>query len=168
MTKIIVGRIGEPYGIKGWSHLFSFTDPADHIFHYPHWQIRAYQKQNAQWKSIEVACYKTHGNAFVVKFKDCDNRDQALLLKNHTISVERIELPTLKKNEYYWDDLMGLQVVNTHGFVFGVIDHLFEAGSHDVIAIVGEKTHYIPYLKSIIKEINLDKKIMIVDWNPLT
>lgn len=177
--KITIGRIGDAFGVKGWSHLFSFTEPADNIFKYIHWQIRAYKKKDAQWRPIEVEFYKPHGGDYVVKFKDCDDRDQALLLKNHTIAVDRVDLPELEKGEYYWSDLIGLQVVNTKGESFGEIDYLFEAGSNDIIAtkiikktnVQSKKphtiTHYIPYTKDVVKSVDLTKKIMIVEWDAL-
>lgn len=183
---ITIGRIGDAYGIVGWSHVFSFTDPADNIFNYTHWQIRTYQKKEAQWRPIEVEHHKPHGNAYVVKFKGCDDRDQALLLKNHTIAVERADLPALKKDEYYWSDLIGLQVISTTGESFGEISHLFEAGPNQIIAtkILKEAhaparaktgtqfkphttTHYIPYTKDIVKSIDLVKKIMLVEWEAI-
>lgn len=182
-TKITLGRIGEPFGVKGWVHVHSFTDPAENIFHYPHWQIRAYQKRDAVWRLIEIESHKPHGsNAFIVKFKNCDDRDQALLLKNHTIGTDREELPALKENEYYWSDLIGLDVVNTQGESFGVVDYLFETGANDIIATKPKseapaeagarfasrnKTHYIPYIKSVIKSVDLDKKIITVEWEAL-
>lgn len=180
--KITIGRIGEPFGVKGWSHLYSFTEPADNIFNYSHWQIRAYKKKDAQWTPIEIESHKPHGGNFVIKFKGCDDRDQALLLKNHTIAVDRADLPTLGKDEYYWDDLIGLQVISTKGESFGEIDYLFEAGPNDIIATkmlketraqasVPKKphssTHYIPYTKDVVKSIDLEKKIMIVEWDAI-
>jgi 16S rRNA processing protein RimM len=178
--KIIIGRIGDAYGVQGWSHIFSFTDPADNLFEYKNWHIRAYQKKGAPWRAVELEYHKPHGAAFVAKIKGYDDRDQALLLKNHSIAVDRSEIPTLKENEYYWNDLIGLQVINTQGESFGEIDHLFEAGPNDIIAtkIIAEArtatskekstTHYIPYTKDVVKSVDLEKKIMIVEWETLT
>lgn len=180
--KTIIGRIGEPFGVQGWSHLFSFTEPADNIFNYTHWQIRAYQKKDAQWQPVDLEYHKPHGKDFVVKFKGCDDRDQALLLKNHTIAVERADLPALAKDEYYWEDLIGLQVISTKGESFGIIDYLFEAGSNNIIATKmptetraqasAQKkphatTHYIPYTKDVVKSVDLAKKMMIVEWDAI-
>ena len=117
-----------------------------------------------RWQPITLESHKPHGNAFVAKFQGCDDRDQALLFKNHTIAINRTGLPALKKNEYYWSDLIGLQVFNTKGESFGIITHLFEAGPQNIIAVQNEKTHYIPYTKDIVKSIDLEKKIMVVDW----
>ncbi len=180
--KITIGRIGEPFGVKGWSHLFSFTEPADNIFNYTNWQIRAYKKKDAQWVPAEIEFHKPHGGNYVIKFKGSNDRDQALLLKNHTIAVDRAGLPALEKGEYYWSDLIGLQVISTKGESFGEIDYLFEAGSNDIIAtkIMKEtraqasvqkkppsSTHYIPYTKDVVKSVDLAKKIMIVEWESL-
>lgn len=184
--KITIGRIGEPFGVKGWSHLFSFTDPANNIFNYTNWQIRAYKKKEAQWKPVEIEFHKPHGGDFVIKFKGYDDRDQALLLKNHTIAVDRADLPALGKDEYYWDDLIGLQVISTTGKSFGEIDYLFEAGPNEIIAtkILKEAhaptraqtgtqskshtvTHYIPYTKDVVKSVDLTKKIMVVEWEAI-
>jgi len=165
--KITLGRIGDAFGVKGWLHVHSFTEPADNIFHYAHWQIRAYQKNNATWRPIEIESHKPHGSAFIVKFKGYEDRDQALLLKNHTIATDRTALPELKDNEYYWSDLVGLEVINTNGESFGVVDYLFETGANDIIATKGKKTHYIPYIKQVIKSIDLEKKIILVEWEAL-
>ena len=170
---IIIGRVGDTYGIKGWSHLISFTDPQDNIFTYKNWQI---EKTPDHFAPIKLESYKAHGSHFVVKFADIKDCDQALLLKGKSIAVERAELPALSQNDYYWSDLTGLSVVNTKGESFGVIDHLFETGSNDVIVTkittkidekCTEKNIFIPYLSDVVKTVDLEKQIMIVEWEPL-
>jgi len=160
--KIIVGAIGDAFGVKGWSHLISFTDPKENIFNYQNWQIQVDKKNKDHFKPVKYDSFQPHGNGFVVKIENTHDRDQALLLKGKTIAVDRADLPTLKKNEYYWSDLIGLNVINTAGKSLGIVDHLFETGSNDVI--VTKNNIYIPYLKSVVKEIDLGKKIIIVEW----
>lgn len=171
MTQIIIGHLGDAYGIKGWLHLISYANPPENIFTYQHWTIKNNQP-------IQLETHKTHGNHFVIKLQNCNDRDQALQFKHHDIFIDRSELPALKKNEYYWSDLTGLTVVNQNNDVLGVIDHLFETGSNDVIVITQRlnrdtehadgatliKQHFIPYLKSVVKEIDLEAKKMVVDW----
>lgn len=164
LKKIVLGRIGDAYGIKGWSHVFSFTHPPDNLFHYKNWYIRAYQKANAEWRLVEVESHKTHGDAFVAKIKGYEDRDQALLLKNHTIAVDRTDLPTLKQGEYYWDDLIGFQIINTQGKSFGVVDHFMETGANPVIA-TRDKTYYLPYTKEVVKLVDLEARVIVVEWD---
>lgn len=174
MKKIIIGAIGDAYGVKGWSHLISFSDPQENIFSYEHWQIQTDRHNKDQFHPVKIESHRPHGNGFVVKVANVNDRDQALLLKGKCIAVDRSELPPTKKDEYYWSDLTGLAITNTQGESLGVIDHIFETGSNDVIVSVIEtkvdnhiskKTVYIPYLKSIIKAVDLDKKTMLVEWD---
>lgn len=158
--KIVIGRLGNAHGIRGFLHLFSFTEPADNIFQYPHWQLDI----DGQLKSIEVSKHQSHGNHFIVQLKNVDDCDQASMLKNHDILVERNTLPNLKKGQYYWADLIGLTVKNRQNETLGVIDHLFETGANDVIVVKGTKEILIPYLPHIIKSVDLQKQQMIVDW----
>lgn len=160
--KIIIGRIGAAYGIKGWSHLFSYTDPHDNIFSYKNWQLETAKDQFVPFK---IEAHKAHGNGFVIKAAQSNDRDQALLLKGKSIAIERSQLPELKKDEYYWSDLEGLSVSNLDGKSLGTIDHLFATGSNDVI--VTNTNLLIPYLKNVVKSIDLEKKTIIVDWEEL-
>lgn len=171
MTQLIIGHLGDAYGIKGWLHLISYADPPENIFHYQHWTIK-------EKLPIEIESYRPHSNHFVVKLQNCHDRDHALQFKHQDIFIDRDELPTLQKNEYYWSDLIGLTVINQHDEILGIIDHLFATGSNDVIVITQRlnrdtahadgatlvKQHFIPYLKSVVKEIDLETKKMVVDW----
>ena len=38
-----LGRIGSPYGIKGWVHVQSFTDPPERLLKYRVWTLQAAQ-----------------------------------------------------------------------------------------------------------------------------
>ncbi len=162
--KIIIGRLGAAYGIKGWLHLTSFTDPTNNIFNYKNWFL----KKRSHWESVQLEAHKTHGKSFVVKLANCDDRDIATQLKGAEIAVDRTELPETAENEYYWSDLIGLTIITTAGISLGTIDYLFETGANDVIVTKGKQPHFIPYLPDdVIKKIDLQKREMIVDWEPL-
>lgn len=164
-NNIIIGRIGDAYGIKGWSHFLSFTDPIDNAFQYKNWKI---ETAHDQFTPVKLESYKAHGKGYVIKIPYSNDRDQALLLKGKTIAVTRDTLPALPQGEYYWSDLVGLTVLNTQGETLGIIDHLLETGSNDVIAIKTEKKLIlIPYLHSVVKQVDLEKEIIVVDWEEL-
>ncbi len=156
---IIIGRIGDAFGVHGWSHLTSYTDPHDNIFHYKNWHI---ETRPDHFEPLKLESHKAHGKGFVIKIARCEDRDQALLLKGKAIAIERAELPALKNDEYYWSDLIGFNVTNTKGESLGTIDHLFETGSNDVI--VTSTNHYIPYLSNVVKTVDLEGKMIVVEW----
>jgi 16S rRNA processing protein RimM len=90
---------------------------------------------------------------------------------NEEIWIERSQLPDLKKDEYYWTDLIGLSVYNLENHYLGDITELFNTGANDVVIVKEKDTKkevLIPYiLHRYIIDINLAEKIMRVDWNEI-
>lgn len=160
---ITVGRLGAPYGIKGWLHLISYTDPADNIFDYDNWRLN---KHN-QPLPIKIEAYRPHGKGHIIKLTHINDRETAMQHKGLDIVIDRAQLPPTEQNEYYWSDLVGLHVITTDGQPLGDVDYLFETGSNDVIVTIGEKQHFIPYTNDVIKNIDLTNQTIIVDWEPI-
>ena len=73
MSRIIVGRLGAAFGIKGWQKCQSFTQPATNLFDYQPWQINI----KGDWIVTEYEAYKSHGDGFVVKVPQADEREAA-------------------------------------------------------------------------------------------
>ncbi|MCH9770154.1 MAG: ribosome maturation factor RimM [Gammaproteobacteria bacterium] len=158
---VIIGRVGRAYGVRGWLHIHSFTDPIENICQYPCWQLILGQQQ----KMYHVIDCKPHGNSLVAKLKNINDRDQASLLTNANIAVERDELPTLKDDEYYWTDLIGLEVITLEGTKLGTVAEIFATGSNDVFVVKGDKERLLPYIDEVIKSIDLKQNCITVCWN---
>jgi 16S rRNA processing protein RimM len=161
---IVIGRLGAPYGVKGWIKLQSFTDPVDNILEYQPWLATL----NGKNTSIEVINHRKHNKGIVVQLEGCTNRDDTLYYRNSDIIVNRDVLPALDAGEFYWADLEGIEVFTLEGNRLGTIDHLFPTGANDVIVVKdkGKSECLIPYLMDkVIKEIDLDNNKMIVDWD---
>jgi len=102
----------------------------------------------------------------VVRLAGCADRDQAQLLIGCEIGIRRDQLPTLQPGEYFWNDLIGLQVLNLEGEDFGQVDHLLETGANDVLVVKGERERLIPFvMKQVIVEIDLEQGRIRVDWD---
>ena len=69
----------------------------------------------------------------------------------------------MEDNQYYWNDLIGLNVYLDDGKEIGVLSEIIETGSNDVIVVKGDKEILIPYIigESIKKVIIEEKKIII-------
>lgn len=115
---------------------------------------------------IEIEEGRLHGKWLIVRLAGCVDRDQAKAYTNDSIALDREQLATLPQNEYYWTDLVGLTVINADGQKLGQIDSLFETGANDVIVIKtpDNREILIPYIKSVVKSIDLKEKKMLVDW----
>jgi 16S rRNA processing protein RimM len=158
----IIGKIGAPYGVKGWVKITSFTETIADILDYAPWLMQDGQG----WKTVEMTDGRQHGKGIVVKFAGCDSPEKARLLTGKALAIPRSQLPKLKKHEYYWSDLEGLTVINQRGEVLGKIVYLMATGSNDVLVVKGDKEHAIPYLlNETITSIDLKERVMHVNWD---
>ncbi len=160
---INVGKISGVFGVKGWVKVFSFTDPRENILTYSPWLLQ----KGDQIKTVNVVDGQLQGKAIVTQLAGIDDRDQAASLMGWDIVVTQDQLPTAAKGEYYWYDLIGLQVETIDGVQLGAVDSLLETGANDVIIIQGERERVIPFLQgqTIIK-VDLDAGKIVVDWDP--
>jgi 16S rRNA processing protein RimM len=160
---ISVGKISGVFGIKGWVKVFSFTDPRENILTYSPWLL----KKGDQIKPVNVVDGQLQGKTVVVQLADIDDRNQAASFMGWDIFITQDQLPKAAKGEYYWSDLIGLQVETIDGVQLGVVDSLLETGANDVIIVQGERERVIPFLqgRTIIK-VDLEAGHIIVDWDP--
>lgn len=167
---LIVGKIGAPYGVKGWVKINSFTQNADSIFAYEPWCLVIGQGNK---QSIKVDQWRFHGKSLVAKLEGVEDRNDAELIKNAEISILTSQLPELV-DDYYWKDLIGMQVVTDKGYDMGVVKDMFETGANDVMLVkakindaFGQKERLLPFLhNSVVVEVNKDGNTITVDWDP--
>ncbi len=163
--RVVLGRVSGLFGVKGWVKVYSEADPVASILDYSPW----YLKLNGCWQPFEVSQGQVHGKGIIARLGTCSNRDEASPLLKASIAVERDQLPKLAENEYYWSDLIGLDVLNQNDETLGKVDHLLETGANDVLVIkAADKQEWlIPYIKGdVVKEIDLVKGCLWVDWDP--
>lgn len=160
---IVVGKIGAPHGIKGWVKIHSYTEEPLKILDYSPWFI----KQGGDWQTVEVLDARPHGRVIVASLQGNDSRDQAEQMKNIEIAVQRQQLPAPATGEYYWVDLIGLQVINTRNEKLGIVDRLMETGANDVLVVREQGVErLIPYVPNeFVLEVNLDEGFIQVDWD---
>ncbi|MEY3182746.1 MAG: rRNA processing protein RimM [Pseudomonadota bacterium] len=162
---VVVGRIGRPFGVRGWVHVHSFTEVPERLFSYRDWHLK---KGKSDPVPTKCDAYKIHGVAYVAKLIDCDDRDIAATWTNAEILVPREVLPELPEGEYYWQDLIGLTVYNLSGYCFGVIEEFWETKANDILVIKQQETGketLIPYVPEAYDiQVDIDKQTVTVDW----
>ncbi|MGL4858418.1 MAG: ribosome maturation factor RimM [Enterobacteriaceae bacterium] len=167
---VVLGKLGSAYGIRGWLRVFSSTEHADAIFDYQPWQVR----QSGQWQAVELESWKRHNQELIVKLKGIDDRDAANRMVNAEIAVDTAQLPALQEGEYYWKDLLGCRVLTLSGYDLGTVTDMMETGSNDVLVVranpkdaFAAKERLIPFLEQqVIIKVDLDQRLIEVDWQP--
>jgi len=176
--RIAVGRLAGVFGIKGWLKVRSNTEPASNILNYQPW----YLKTPHGLKVVEVDDASARPQGLVVHIKGYDDRDLAAALGKAVIEVEKQQLPELAAEEFYWHQLVGLQVLSyfsaggepaSEGLLLGEISSLLETGANDVLVVkpsagsIDDRERLVPYLPGeFVLNIDLEQRVMTVDWDP--
>ncbi len=163
---VIMGRILAPYGVLGWLKIHPDTEMLDGLLDYKTWWIG----KDENWRELVVESAKIHNDVLVAKLQEIDGRDAAFACKGKQVAVPRALLPQPEENEYYWSDLIGLDVKNQQNVDFGKITDVLETGANDVIVVKSDKAHgdkerLIPFTAQAILDVDLDAKTMLVDWD---
>ena len=165
---IVVGRIGSPYGVRGWVHLQSFTSPPENIVDYQPWFVKA---KGGQWRMMSDAVCRRHKQGFVAHIEQTADREAASALTGQWIGVLAEALPGIDDaDEYYWRELIGCRVVDGDGVDLGTVDHLLETGANDVLVVKNRQQDQmqevlIPFIAQYVLGVDRDARIITVDWD---
>lgn len=162
--RVLLGKIVGLFGVDGWVKVESYTEPRVRIFKYLPWSL----KTAAGETEITQVQGRAQGKGLVAALPQVEDRDTALAWIGAEIWVQRSALPRAKRDEYYWVDLEGLDVVTLDGIALGKVSHLFSTGANDVIVVRGGgRERMIPFvLKQFVREVDLDSARITVDWDP--
>jgi len=152
-----MGQVAGAYGVRGWIRVV-VDDPED-LRLQPHWWVGGVER------AVEDA--KPHAGALVAKLEGIDDRTQAQALNGAAVELPRSLLPALEAGRYYWDELVGLEVVNESGVVLGRVKTLFSNGAHDVMALegtAGESGRLLPWVPSVVQAVDLERGRIEVQW----
>jgi 16S rRNA processing protein RimM len=160
---IELGRIRRPFGVKGWLHVESFTDPHEALLDYPRWTLRSPGGARATHVVLEG---RAQGRELVVRLEGLEDREHAQALVGAVIEVARSELPPTRAREYYRADLVGLVVSNREGARLGVLQHFVDGpnGPTMVIRHAQAAEHWVPATPEYLWKVDLDAGRIVVDW----
>jgi 16S rRNA processing protein RimM len=157
---VVMGRIGAPFGIKGWVKVQTFCEDPGTLMDFESWRVG----RGVEHRSYTVEAVQDHSNTLVAKLTGIDDRDQAYALRGQEVSVARSALPPAGENEFYWSHLIGLTAVNREGVELGTVDSLMETGAHDLLVIKGKREHLIPFVASFVGKVDTAAGQIEVDW----
>ena len=156
-----MGYIKGVFGVKGWVKVAVSTEYTDSLLDYPQWRL----SKDGHSRMFSVAESKVAGDELQVLFSGIDNRDAAFALRGHTVEIDRADFGDTEDGEYYWADLIGLNVVNRQQQCLGTVSKLLETGAHDVLVVDGEfGQKLIPFVAQYIDEVLLAEQTIHVDW----
>lgn len=156
-----MGRVGQPYGVRGWLRIQTFSETLDSLTRYPQWWLG----HDGQYQALAMIDWQLHSGALVVALAGVTDRTQAEAWRGAEVAVPRLALPPLPDNEYYWSDLVGLAVLNGRGEALGRVTSLLESTANPVLVVQdAQQQRLIPFVAPILRQVDLSRKQVIVDW----
>ena len=100
---------------------------------------------------------------FILKLKGIEDRDAAAKLVGSSVWVSSEGRKKLPEGEYYWGEIIGLQVVTEDDQVLGRIEAVFPTWSNDVYVCRGEEREILlPAIVDVIRKIDTERRVMVV------
>jgi 16S rRNA processing protein RimM len=169
---IEVGRIQSAWGIKGWFKVFPYSARPEALFSSKRWFLIPAEKGKKDFDGVgklKIREAKTHSDGVVACAHEVDDRSAADALQGMRIFIARSSFPTAQKDEFYWVDLMGLGVINREGLLLGHVSDLLSTGPQTVLVIDRDghiAQRLIPFVSTYVDDVDLNKRQILVDWQP--
>ena len=161
MTKYLeIGQIVNTFGIKGMVKVKPFTENVRRFDKLE--KVYINNKKSIKEYSIEEVKY--HKDMVLIKFKGIENPEQANLLRESYLIVDKEKEEPLEEGTYYIVDMIGLEVYTEEGELLGKLEDIFNTGSNDIYVVKNELGEQIllPAISEVIRKIDMENKKIIV------
>lgn len=151
-----MGVVGGAYGLRGWIKVVPWSGERDALVRYPTWWVGGTER--------DVESARLHGAQVIAKLAGLETPEQARGLKGKRVCVPREKLPEPETGQYYFADLIGMEVVNEQGALLGVVKEMSSHGAQDVMEVAAERTRMLPWVGAVVKRVDLEARRIEVDW----
>lgn len=155
-----MGRVIAPFGVRGWLKVQPFSASAENMLSYRVWSLG----DRTSWRECRVEDAKVQGSVVVAKLEGVKDREEAALYRAMQVAVPRDALPAAEENEFYWADLIGLEVINAADENLGHVTSVFETGANDVLVVKGDRERLIPFIEDVVRQVDIAAGVIRVEW----
>ena len=156
-----IGKVVKTHGLKGHLKVLPFGDTLSTLT--PEEKITACLPDGS-WVSLTTAEVHPYQKVFLLLSHEISTVEEASLLVGAKLCVPESRLHPTEPDEFYWYQLLGLEVVNTDGKKLGTLKGITETGSNDVYVVrQGDEETLVPALQEVISEVDLQRRRMTVD-----
>jgi 16S rRNA processing protein RimM len=163
---VVLGEVIAAYGVRGALKIRPYTEVPDALLGYATWWLKM---SDSRWREWARRGGRIHSGALLVELEGVDSREAALALKGARVGVPRAMLPAAAAGEIYWDELVGLTVVNRAGIVLGEVADVVEHGAHPLLRIARPAgmegpARLVPFVPAIVDRVDVGAGRIDVDW----
>ncbi len=146
--------------------MHAFADDPQVWSRIPAWYLGLEGSPPEAWRQVALTSGRLHSDSLVAQLEGVADRNAAEALKGTLVGVPRSALPAAKENEYYWADLIGLDVVAAREESLGKVEGLLETGANGVLCVRSDdgKEHLLPFVAAVILDVDLVARRIRVEW----
>lgn len=169
---IQVGRILDAWGVKGWFKVQAYSNQIDALSAAKQWHLKSPGPKPGQ-QVLKMLSVREHGDGIVASAEGVIDRNGAEALRGWELWISRTDFPRVGDGEYYWVDLIGLDVVNREAQPLGRVIGLIDTGPHAVLRILPpgveepakpDQERLIPFVAAFVDDVSLEARQIRVDW----
>lgn len=115
---------------------------------------------------LNLSSIRFHKQYAIIKFEEINSVNEASNYKGAYIKVpKRLTDEFLQENEFYIDDLVGMQAYDDKGNYLGKIDYIVNIKEEDLLAIKDDEDneHLVPFVKDIVPEVDINTRKVIIN-----
>lgn len=156
-----IGKVVKTHGLKGHLKVFPYGDTLS--------TLTADEKISAHlpdgnWVPLTTAEVHPHQKVFLLLSHEISTVEEARRLVGAELCVLESRLPPTEPDEFYWYQLIGLEVIGTDGQKLGTLEEIIETGSNDVYVVrQGGEEVLVPAIQGVVCEVDLQRRLMTVD-----
>ena len=158
-----VGKIVNTQGLQGEMRVMSVTDFPEERFKQGA-KLAIFDAKDRLVEEVTIAKHRKHKQFDIVKFKGYNHINDIERFRDHVLKVADSELSELPEGEFYYHDIIGLDVYEGDQLI-GQVKEILQPGANDVwvVARKGKKDLLLPYIPPVILAVDLDQGRVEVD-----
>ncbi|BAK81128.1 ribosome maturation factor RimM [Candidatus Arthromitus sp. SFB-rat-Yit] len=159
-----IGKISKPHGIRGEVNVIPFDEDLKIFKNLQSIFLSNSDTSEEDLVLVNVSSIKFKNNRVVMGIEGCSTCNEAELLRNKFVRIKRENIP-IKDGDYFIADIKECTVYDENGVFLGKVSEVIKTKNNDVYWI--KKTSLndellIPVLKSIVMDINVDEKKIVI------
>lgn len=157
---ILIGHVIRPHGLTGLLRIVSYAQSKETFFEAG--SVFLIKGENDLYEK-KVVSIRPHRSFYLLKLSGLNSIDQAEIFRGAGILIRKDSLLKRDEDEFFWHELLGLEVYLVTGQYLGVLKEIFPTGSNDVYVVENQgKEFLIPAIHQVVKEINIAQKRMVI------
>ena len=157
--KTLVGKIINTHGIKGNVKIYPYTDNPERF------KDLDYLLIGEDFKELRIVDMFIQKGFVYIRFEGYEDINKILDFVNSNVYIydkDRVKLPD---DRYFISDIVNMEVHDLEGQLLGKVTDVIENLANDLFQVQNRngKIFYLPARKEFIKEIDVDKKVIIID-----